>query len=186
MQNSLPLAQLPALADKGPALRSPLVEERTDLLAFWPDDCPKDMGVPCESLLSHTRCETDDAIRAVALPASRMQPNDNLASTLIEMARMGLDVRTRLAEALKLSRSRLEEILATDHGLALVCKGLGLSRTTFSTLTMLIAGKTNTAQCYAALDIYDAVTPEALEDLRTALTGSVINFPRAVRDARAS
>ena len=66
-----------------------------------------------------------------------VQLNDNLGRTMIEMARAGLDVHARMAEALNLSRSRLEDILATDHGLALVCKRLGLSRIAFSTLAML-------------------------------------------------
>jgi hypothetical protein len=113
-------------------------------------------------------------------------PNDNLGCTLIEMARAGLDVHARMAEALNLSRSRLEETLATDHGLALICKRLGLSRTAFSTLAMLTAGKGDTAQCYAALDGYDAVTEDAMDDLRAAHSGSVVSFRREPRDVHAS
>ena len=112
--------------------------------------------------------------------------NDNLGRTMIEMARAGLDVHARMAEALKLSRSRLEEILATDHGLALVCKRLGLSRTVFSTLAMLTDRKTDAAQCYAALDRYEAVTSQAVENLRAKNNGRVISFRRELRDVRAS
>jgi hypothetical protein len=115
-----------------------------------------------------------------------VKPHDNLGRTLIEMARVGIDVRARMAEALHLSLSRLEQILAADHGLALVCKRLGLSRAAFSSLAMLLAGDGDTAQCYAALDRYDAVTSGAVEDLRATNNNSVVSFRRELRDARAS
>jgi hypothetical protein len=102
------------------------------------------------------------------------------------MARAGLDIRARLAEALNLSQSQLEEILLTDHGLALICKSLSLSRTAFSTLTMLMGSSPDLAQRYAALDRYDAVTEDEIADLRTANNGTVVSFPREPRDARAS
>jgi hypothetical protein len=176
MENHPRLTQLLALADKGPALRAALIEELTELLAFWPDDCPAEMRAPCEALLAKTSRAADDKMRAVS-PA-----NDMLEHTLIEMARSGLDVHARLAEALKLSRADLEDILASDHGLALICKRLGLSRTAFSTLTMLMGD----ADAHAALDGYDAVTPEAAEEFRGAHTAHVISFPRELRAARAS
>jgi hypothetical protein len=195
------LTHLLELANKGPALRAALVEELTELLTFWPSDCPQDMRAPCEALLLRAAQDMDDSVRAdlrtklradPALAArvlpddSLVQLNDNLGRTMIEMARAGLDVHARMAEALNLSRSRLEDILATDHGLALVCKRLGLSRTVFSTLAMLTDRKTDTAQCYAALDRYEAVTSQAVENLRAAGNGSVISFRRELRDAHAS
>ncbi|HUO02782.1 MAG TPA: hypothetical protein VMU31_08390 [Rhizomicrobium sp.] len=198
------LTHLLDLADKGPALRAALVEELTELLAFWPSDCPENMRAPCEALLARTVREAEDGVRAKidakpgtdpvlaarALPAEPVKPNDNLGRTLIEMTRAGLDVHARMAEALKLSRSRLEEILATDHGLALVCKGLRLSRTVFSTLAMLTGRRNEAAQCYAALDGYDTVTSEAVEELRAANDGNVIEFSpsfrRELRAVRAS
>ena len=187
------LTHLLELANKGPALRNALVEELTELLAFWPSDCPQDMRAPCEALLSRAAQDMDDSVRADPALAARIlpgedsvRPNDNLGRTMIEMTRAGLDVHARMAEALNLSRSRLEEILATDHGLALVCKRLGLSRTVFSTLAMLTDRKTDTAQCYAALDRYEAVTSQAVENLRMAGNGSVISFQRELRDAHAS
>jgi hypothetical protein len=134
-----------------------------------------------------TKLRADPALAARVLPDdSPVQLNDNLGRTMIEMARAGLDVHARMAEALNLSRSRLEDILATDHGLALVCKRLGLSRTVFSTLAMLTNHKTDTAHCYAALDRYEAVTSQAVENLRAAGNGSVISFRRELRDAHAS
>ncbi|HWF63854.1 MAG TPA: hypothetical protein VN685_04505 [Rhizomicrobium sp.] len=195
------LSHLLELADKGPILRAALIEELAELLAFWPSDCPEDMRAPCEALLTRAAQEVDDSARAdlriklrgdPALTArvlpntDQAQPHDNLGRTLIEMARVGLDVRARMAEALHLSPSRLQEILATDHGLALVCKRLGLSRAAFSSLTMLLAGKGDTAQCYAALDRYDAVTCAAVENLRAANNDSIISFRRELRDAHAS
>ena len=187
------LTHLLDLANKGPALRSALVEELTDLLAFWPSDCSQDMRAPCEALLARTVQDMDDPVLADRAPAARVLAddspvplNDNLGRTMIEMARAGLDVHARMAEALNLSRSRLEEILATDHGLALVCKRLGLSRTAFSTLAMLTDRKTDTAQCYAALDRYEAVTSQAVENLRAKNNGRVISFRRELRDVRAS
>ena len=195
------LTHLLELANKGPALRAALVEELTELLAFWPSDCPQDMRGPCEALLTRaaqdmdgsvraglrTKLRADPALAARVLPDETTVPvNDNLGHTMIEMARAGLDVHARMAEALKLSRSRLEEILATDHGLALVCKRLGLSRTAFSTLAMLTDRKTDTAQCYAALDRYDAVTSEAVETLRAKNNGIVVSFRRELRAAHAS
>lgn len=194
MQANPRLTHLLELADKGPALRTALALELTELLSFWPSDCPQDMRGPCEALLTRAVREVDDSVRADvrtklrANPAlaARILPNDNLARTLIEMARAGLNIRARMAEALNLSQSRLEEILATDHGLALICKGLGLSRTAFSTLAMLMIPNTDLAQCHAALDRYEAVSDDAVTDLRTANMASVVNFPRASRDARAS
>jgi hypothetical protein len=187
------LTHLLELANKGPALRSALVEELTDLLTFWPSDCPQEMRAPCEALLSRAAQDMDDSVRADPALAARvlpdecpMQLNDNLGRTMIEMARAGLDVRARMAEALNLSRSRLEEILATDHGLALVCKRLGLSRTAFSTLAMLTDRRTDSAQCYAALDRYEAVTSQAVENLRATHNGSVVSFRRELRAAHAS
>lgn len=160
------LTHLLELADKGPALRLALIEELADLLAVWPADCPSEMRAPCEALLTRAVREMDAPalatlrLRLAADPglAARVLPGVNLGPTLIEMARAGMDIRARLAEALNLSRPRIEEILATDHGLAAVCKGLGLSRTVFSSLAMLMGGVGNAAQCYARLDRYDAVT----------------------------
>jgi hypothetical protein len=201
MHGNSRLSHLLELADKGPVLRAALIEELAELLAFWPSDCPEDMRAPCEALLTHAAQDVDDSVRAdlriklrgdpaltarVLPNADQAQPRDNLGRTLIEMARVQIDVHPRMAEALHLSVSRLQEILATDHGLALVCKRLGLSRAAFSSLTMLLAGKGDTAQYYAALDRYDAVTCAAVENLRAAHHGSVINFPRELRDAHAS
>ena len=201
MHGNSRLSHLLDLADKGPVLRAALIEELADLLAFWPSDCPQDMRAPCEALLTRAAQEAGDSVRAdlriklrddpaltarVLPSADQAKPHDNLGRTLIEMARVGIDVRARMAEALHLSMSRLQEILATDHGLALVCKRLGLSRATFSSLTMLLAGKGSDTECYAALDRYDAVTCAAVEDLRATHHGRVINFPREPRDARAS
>ena len=188
MHGNSRLSHLLDLADKGPVLRAALIEELADLLAFWPSDCPEDMRAPCEALLTRAAQEADESVRtARVLPsADQAKPQDNLGRTLIEMARAGIDVRARMAEALHLSMSRLQEILATDHGLALVCKRLGLSRAAFSSLTMLLAGKSSDTEYYAALDRYDAVTCAAVEDLRATHYGRVINFPREPRDARAS
>jgi hypothetical protein len=160
------LAHLLELADKGPTLRAALVEELAELLTVWPSDCPQDMRDPCEALLTRAAREVDETVRAALMLrlsadpalAARVLPGANLAPTLIEMARAGLDIRARLAEALNLSRPRIEEILATHHGLAAICKGLGLSRTVFSTLAMLMNGEGDVAECYARLDRYDAVT----------------------------
>ena len=192
MDDAPRLNRLLELAEKGPALRHALLDELTELLAFWPGDCPDAMRASCEALLARAAREADDNDRADPAPTVRMSsqeripPHDILGSTLIEMARAGLDAHMRMAEALNLSRSRLEEILATDHGLALVCKSLNLSRTVFSTLAMLSNRKSGTAQCYAVLDGYDAVAPEAVAELRAAHSGSVISFPRELRVARAS
>ena len=201
MHGNSRLSHLLDLADKGPVLRAALIEELADLLAFWPSDCPQDMRAPCEALLTRAAQEANDSVRAdlrvklrgdpvltarVLASTDQTKPHDNLGRTLIEMARVGIDVRARMAEALHLSMSRMQEILATDHGLALVCKRLGLSRAAFSSLTMLLGGKGNDMDSYAALDRFDAVTCAAVEDLRATHHGTVINFPREPRDARAS
>lgn len=177
MQDNSRLAHLLELADKGPALRTALVEELAELLTSWPGDCPQEMQSACEALLARAAREVDAAVLTLlrlrlaghpalaarvlpnqVLPAASTVPTVNLAPTLIEMARAGIDVRARLAEALHLSRPRVEEILASDHGLALLCKGLDLPRTVFSSLAMLMSGEGDIAQCYARLDGYDAVT----------------------------
>ena len=201
MSSNPRFSHLLELAVKGPLLRAALVEELAELLAFWPSDCPDDMRAPCEALLTRAAQEMNPSVRAdlriklrgdpaltarVLPDTDRAKPQDNLGRTLIEMTRAGIDVRARMAEALHLSLSRLEEILAADHGLALVCKRLGLSRAAFSSLAMLLTGKGDLARCYAALDRYDTVPSDAVEDLRAANSNSVVNFPRALRDVRAS
>ncbi|HEV7960643.1 MAG TPA: hypothetical protein VGP01_06395, partial [Rhizomicrobium sp.] len=55
------------------------------------------------------------------------------------------------------SLRRIEEILAGEHGLAIICKGLGVGRAAFSALAMLGEAKGDVAQCYARLDGYDTV-----------------------------
>lgn len=169
MHGNARLAHLLELADKGPALRAALAEELAELLTLWPNDCPKDMRAPCEALLARTAQEVDDQVRADlrtklgADPAlaARVLPGDALGRTLIEMARAGMNIRPRLAEALNLSSSRVEEILASEQGLPLVCKALGLSRTAFSTLAMLMKADGDVSRCYARLDLYEAVSPAA-------------------------
>jgi len=195
------LIHLLELADKGPVLRAALAEELAELLAFWPSDCPDEMRAPCEALLTRAAREADESVRAdlriklrgdPALVARVMprneqaKPQDNLGRTLIEMARAGIDVRARMAEALRLPSSRLERILLAEDGLALICKRLGLSRAAFSTLAILMVGNGDAARCHAALNSYDAVTQEAADDLGAADSAHVINFPRELRAARAS
>jgi hypothetical protein len=51
---------------------------------------------------------------------------------------------------------------------------------------MLLAGKGDIAQCYAALDRYDAVTCAAVEDLRATNNNSVVSFRREPRGVRVS
>lgn len=159
------LAQLLDLADKGPTLRAALAEELAELLTLWPKDYPQDMRAPCEALLARAARDAGETVRAhlrmqlcedPAL-AARILPGDNLGRTLIEMARAGLDIRARFAEALDLSPRRIDEILSEEHGLAIICKGLGISRATFSALEMLSKDKRGAAQCYTLLDAYDAI-----------------------------
>ena len=169
-------AQLLDLADKGPALRAALVEELAELLTLWPKDCPQDMRAPCEALLARAARDAGETVRAHLrmqlcedpVLAARILPGDNLGRTLIEMARAGLDIRARFAEALDLSLRRIEEILASEHGLAIICKGLGVNRATFSALAMLSESNSNVAQCYARLDAYDALpAAEAARKLKS-------------------
>jgi hypothetical protein len=158
-------AQLLDLADKGPVLRAALVEELAELLTLWPKDCPQDMRAPCEALLARAARDAGETVRAHLrmqlcedpVLAARILPGDNLGRTLIEMTRAGLDIRARFAEALDLSSRRIEEILASENGLAVICKGLGIGRAVFSALVMLNNAKRDAAQCYALLDAYDAI-----------------------------
>ena len=58
------LANLLALADKGPALRNALAEEVAALLVEWPSDCPAEMRPVFENLLYRTAREVDADTRA--------------------------------------------------------------------------------------------------------------------------
>lgn len=58
------LVHLLELAEQGPALRTALAEEVTDLLLDWPSDCPAVMRTPCEALLERAARDVDAATRA--------------------------------------------------------------------------------------------------------------------------
>jgi hypothetical protein len=76
-------------------------------------------------------------------------------------------MRAPLAQALNLPLTRVEEILSdsSGHALAVICKGLRLSRVTYSTLAVLTGGKDQPD--YHRLDRYDAVeTPDAVRQLQ--------------------
>ena len=170
------LAHLLELAEKGPALRAALAEEVAELLVDWPSDCPKEMRGPCEALLARAAREVDSKIRArlwvrlhadPALAARVLPRNEAVSNDLIAAARKGEDIRVPLAQALNLPAARIEEILAdaSGHGLAVACKGLRLSRVTYSTLAVLVGGKDQLD--YTRLDRYDAVeTPDAVRQLQ--------------------
>ena len=168
------LAHLLELAEKGPALRAALAEEVAELLIDWPGDCPKEMRGPCEALLARAAREVDSKIRArlwvrlhadPALAARVLPRNETVSNELIAAARKDGDIRAPLAQALNLPASRVEEILADPGALALICKGLRLSRVTYSTLAVLAGGK-NQAD-YSRLDRYDTVeTSEAVRQLQ--------------------
>lgn len=170
------LAHLLELADKGPALRAALAEEVAELLTDWPSDCPVEMRGACEALLARAAREVDTKIRArlrVRLysdPAlsARVLPRDEGIS-LIEIARDGGDIAASLAQVLCLSNSRVEDILSdsSGHALATACKGARLSRTTFSTLAMLVIRNGDIAQTHARLEAYDAMSVmQAVEQLQ--------------------
>ena len=168
------LAHLLELAEKGPALRAALAEEVAELLIDWPSDCPKEMRGPCEALLARAAREVDSKIRArlwVRLHAdpalaSRVLPrNEAVSNELIAAARKDGDICAPLAQALNLPASRVEELLADPSALAVICKGLRLSRVTYSTLAVLAGGRDLTD--YSRLDRYDAVeTPDAVRQLQ--------------------
>jgi hypothetical protein len=171
------LIHLLELADKGPALRAALAEELAELLTDWPADCPNEMRGPCEALLARAACEVDDNIRArlrvrlYADPAlaARVLPREDVGKSLIEMARGGEDIATKLTQALGLPQTRIEEILSDTSGraLATACKGLGLSRAVFSSLAILADHQRDVAQSYTRLDVYDDVSAtDAARQLR--------------------
>ncbi len=162
------LAHLLELADKGPALRAALAEEVAELLIDWPGDCPQEMRGACEALLANAAREVDEQtharlrLRLNADPAlaARVLPRTAKADrNLIETARVGGDIAAGLAEALKLSRDRAMEILSdsSGHALAIACRGLKISRSAFSTLTLLRGVEGQVAQYYARLDVFDSV-----------------------------
>jgi hypothetical protein len=168
MQVTSRLAHLLELADKGPALRAALAEEVADLLIDWPGDCPDEMRGVCEALLANTAREVDEQTRArlhlrlfddPALAARVLPRAANACRDLIEIARDGGDVAAGLSEALNLSRDRVMEILADSSGraLAIACKGLKISRTTFSTLTLLKGVEGQVGQYYSRLDVFDSI-----------------------------
>ena len=168
------LAHLLELADQGPALRAALAEEVAELLIDWPGDCPKEMRGACEALLARAAREVDAKIRArlwvrlhadPVLAARVLPRNEAVSNDLIAAARKGEDIRVPLAQALNLPAAQVEEILAdsSGHALAVACKGLRLSRVTYSTLAVLTGSQLD----YSRLDRYDAVeTPDAVRQLQ--------------------
>jgi hypothetical protein len=183
------LAHLLELADKGPALRAALAEELASLLTDWPGDCPVEMRGACEALLARAAREVDSDVRARlrqrfhAYPdlAARVLPpeeprEENIGRSLIEAAREGVDLSAVLARALNLSRGRAEEILCdpSGHAVAIACKNLQIPRAVYSTLTMLLGGKDDVTDCYARLDLYDAMSVAyAAEQLQGWRTGDM-------------
>ncbi len=75
------LVHLLELAEQGPALRTALAEEITDLLLNWPPDCPSAMRLPCEALLEKAAREVDSATRARL--ARRIEEHCDLPITLL-------------------------------------------------------------------------------------------------------
>ncbi len=91
--------------------------------------------------------------------AARLLPDDRIDHTIIATARRGGYVSSLLSEAFDLPAARIKSMLAdsTGHSLAIACKGAGLSHATFSTLVILISGKSDLAQMRTRLNAYDAV-----------------------------
>src|SRR6185437_13129648 len=163
------LAHLLELADKGPALRAALAEELASLLTEWPGDCPLEMRGACEALLARAAREVDGDVRSRLrqrfqahpdLAARVLPPEEDIGRNLIETARAGGDIAALLAPALNLPRSRADEILSdtSGHALAIACKNLQIPRAAYSTLVMLPGGKGDVTDCYARLDLYDAMS----------------------------
>ncbi len=174
MEASSRLMHLLKLADSGPTMRAALSEEVADLLIEWPANYLPEMRGACEALLARAAREVDEKI--LTRLHARLQANPQLAArllprkerSLIETARRGGIISAPLAQALDLSQSRIRNILSdsSGHSLAIACKGTGLPRATFSTLVILLCGKSDAAQTGARLNAYDAVNlPEAKRQL---------------------
>jgi hypothetical protein len=170
------LSHLLELADKGPALRAALAEELAELLNAWPEDCPANMRQTCENLLAETVRESDSDTRArlrvllYANPglAARVLPRE-VRRDVIAMVRGGEEIAVALAEGAGLSHAKVAEILAdaSGHGLAIACKGAGLSRAAFSAIALMSAVDADLNGAYAMLDEFDAVPlTEASRQLR--------------------
>lgn len=177
MLNASRFAQLLELADRGPAMRAALAEEIAEILIDWPGDCPIDMRSACENLLTKAAREADDATRARLRARLRgfpdlaafVLPPEDIHHRLMEVARGGGDIAAELARAFHLPRPRIANILSDHSGRALgiACKGIGLSRATFSGLVVLLSGKGPIVKIHARLDSYDAINAaEAKRQLR--------------------
>lgn len=176
MSGNQRLANLLALANQGPSMRAALAEEVADLLINWPDDCPAEMRVHCETLLERAMHEVDEETRArlrarlevnPAL-AMRLRPREELDRELIGAARGG-QVTPVLANALGLSESQVLDILCDPSGQALVvaAKILGLSRPAFSSLVLLSCPLGDEASNDRRLEAFDRLSAaDAAEEWR--------------------
>jgi Uncharacterised protein conserved in bacteria (DUF2336) len=172
------LSELLLLADRGPAMRAALAEEVAELLIHWPGDCPATMRSSCESLLARAAWEVDGAtlarlrMRLSTHPglAAFVLPPENGGHRLTDIARRGDNISPEMTRVFNLPRTRIKNILSDYSGraLAIACNGAGLSRATFSTLVILMSGKTRIAKVQARLDTYDAIdASEAAQLLRS-------------------
>lgn len=169
------LLKLLALADQGPVMRAALAEEVAELLTDWPDDCPVEMRGACEALLARAAREVDDdarirlRVRLYADPhlAARVLPRADKA--LVEVARAGEALAPRMARSLGICESLANDILEdlSGHALAVAAKAIGLNRAAFSALALLGQPRGDLKDCYARLDVFDAIpAAEASRELR--------------------
>ncbi len=161
------LSDLLALADQGPAMRAAVVEEVAEILADWPSDCPPAMRNACENLLARAAWDVDDAVLVALRVQLRSQPElaalvsppEDGDRRLTILARRGHNISPEMARVFDLPRARIKDILSDHSGisLAIACKGLGLSRATFSALVIVMSGKSPIEKIHARLDCYDTV-----------------------------
>jgi Uncharacterised protein conserved in bacteria (DUF2336) len=161
------LSELLALADRGPAMRAAVAEEVAEILADWPSDCPPAMRNACENLLARAAWDVDDAtlvalrlrLRSQPELAALVLPPEDSDRRLTILARRGHNISPEMARVFNLPRARIKDILADHSGisLAIACKGLGLSRATFSALVIVMSGKSPITKIHERLDCYDAV-----------------------------
>src|SRR5579863_3148194 len=167
MPDASRFSQLLQLANRGPAMRAALAEEIAELLIDWPGDCPVDVRTACENLLAKAAREADDAtlarlrarLRDFPDLAAFVLPPDDVHRRLMEIARGSGDIAAELARAFHLPRARIANILSDHSGRALgiACKGVGLSRASFSALVVLLSGKSPVTKIHTRLNAYDAI-----------------------------
>jgi len=167
------LSHLLELAARGAGERAALAGEVADLLLDWPDAYPTSMRATFESLLEKIVREMDLGARAALAP--RFHGRDDVPLTLLNEFFLCAPDEMRAAILARNDAAGATDALPIDSGAlleaarsgkdfaaalarrAVLCKGAGISRATFSAIAILAGPPRPVDESFAMLAAYDRV-----------------------------